>query len=94
MLESTKYCCNAMCVCKMLALTTCLIQKNGGHQELQGSWKSVSCTRLKGERGGVHFLKAFLLGGLRPVYRLFTSLSKCCMVYKSPCAHIILFESC
>lgn len=36
MLESIKYCCNAMRVCKMLALTTCLIQKNGGHQELPG----------------------------------------------------------
>lgn len=33
-------------------------------RSFHGSWKSVSWIKLKGERGGVHFRKAFLLGGL------------------------------
>lgn len=45
-----------------------LLRKMVATRSFQGSWKSVSCTRWCGERGGVHFLKAFLLGGLRAIH--------------------------
>lgn len=38
-------------------------------RSFHGSWKSVSWTRLNGERGGVHFWRAFLLGGLGAAHR-------------------------
>lgn len=53
-------------ICFRWILPLVLFRKMVATRSFQGSWKRVSCTRLKGDRGGVHFLKAFLLGGLRP----------------------------
>lgn len=53
-------------ICFRWIVPLVLFRKIVATRSFQGSWKRVSCTRLKGDRGGVHFLKAFLLGGLRP----------------------------
>lgn len=53
----------------LLRLPEVLLRNMVAMRSFHGSWKSVSCTKLKGERGGVHFLKAFLLGGLRAAHK-------------------------
>lgn len=62
------------CECIWVILPLVLFRKMVATSSFQGSWKRVSCTRLKGERGGVHFLNAFLLGGLRTAGRGWTCL--------------------
>lgn len=51
---------------QVLSLPLVLLRKIVATKSFHGSWKRVSCTRLNGDRGGVHFLNAFRLGGLRP----------------------------
>lgn len=50
--------------CPCYYLPEVLFRKMVAIRSFHGSWKSVSWTKLKGERGGVHFRKAFRLGGL------------------------------
>lgn len=84
--------CIAMCVCWILPLV--LFRKMVATRSFQESWKRVSCTRLKGERGGVHFLKAFLLGGLRPMYTWLYSINAEVHIYILHFYTSFLFDSC